>query len=94
MEIILTINETKGSSIAMDNEIRAGEMTFSIVSKDLIIIDHTDVNPDFKGKGIGKKLLLKIVEMARKQSIKILPLCPFASAVFKKTENIQDVLKQ
>lgn len=68
-------------------------MTYSIASPNLIIIDHTDVGVSLKGQGVGKKLLLKIVEKARDQNIKIMPLCPFAKSVFDKEESLQDVLK-
>jgi predicted GNAT family acetyltransferase len=93
MEIKLTENQTKGFAIAKDNTIIAGKMTYSIPSGDFIIIDHTEVEPMYNGKGVGKQLLLKIVEMAREKNIKILPLCPFANAMFKKLDDIRDVLK-
>ncbi|MBL1214233.1 MAG: N-acetyltransferase [Ignavibacteriae bacterium] len=93
MEIKLTENQTKGFAIVKDNTIIAGKMTYSIPSGDFIIIDHTEVEPMYNGKGVGKQLLLKIVEMAREKNIKILPLCPFANAMFKKLDDIRDVLK-
>ena len=65
----------------------------SIASVNFIIIDHTEVDPSFKGKGVGKQLLSKIVEMATERGIKVLPLCPFANAMFKRLADIQDVLK-
>jgi len=68
-------------------------MTFNIPNDKFIIIDHTEVEEDYKGDGIGKKLLNKIVEMARAKHIKIYPLCPFANAMFKKNSDIRDVLK-
>lgn len=40
-------------------------MTYSIAGKNHIIIDGTEVEPEFKGKSIGKQLLYKIVEMVR-----------------------------
>lgn len=93
MEIKITEDQTKGSAVAKENELIAGKMTYSIASANFIIIDHTEVDPSFKGKGVGKHLLYKIVEMARERDIKILPLCPFANAMFKKLADIQDVLK-
>ena len=93
MEIKITEDQTKGSAVAKENEVIAGKMTYSIASANFIIIDHTEVDPSFKGKGVGKQLLYKIVEMARERSIKILPLCPFANAMFQKLTDIQDVLK-
>lgn len=92
----LTINEqnNKGFAMAIENGKRVGIMTYSIPDSDFIIIDHTEVDPAFKGRSIGKIMLYKIVEMAREKNLKILPLCPFANAMFKKLEDIQDDLKK
>ena len=49
------------------------------------------VDPAYGGKGYGKELVLKAVDFARKQDIKIIPLCPFAKKVFDKDPDIQDV---
>ena len=94
MELIIREQNNKGFAIASENEKRAGMMTYSIPDSDFIIIDHTEVEPKFNGQGIGKKLLYKIVDMAREKNLKILPLCPFANAMFKKLSDIKDVLKK
>lgn len=93
MEILLKEQDSKGFAMALENEKRAGVMTYSIAGEELIIIDHTEVEPEHSGKSIGKQMLYKIVEMAREKNIKIIPLCPFAAAMFKKAGDIQDVLK-
>ena len=67
-------------------------MTYVWSGEDKIIIDHTGVSEKLGGKGIGKQLVHKAVEMARENQIKILPLCPFAKKVFDKTEDYKDVL--
>lgn len=92
MEIIHERNEQKGAFTAQEGNVRAGEMTYSWAGTDKIIIDHTDVNPEFKGQGIGKVLVMAAVGFAREKGIKILPLCPFAKATFDKNPDIQDVL--
>ncbi|NQD72315.1 N-acetyltransferase [Sphingobacterium shayense] len=93
MEILLKDEGSKGFARAIENGKLAGEMTYSIAGTELIIIDHTEVNPEYNGKGVGKQMLHKIVEMARDKNIKIIPLCPFAASVFKKETDINDVLK-
>lgn len=92
MEIEHVQEEHKGAFVAMDGTVRAGEMTYSRAGESKIIIDHTEVNPQYKGQGLGKKMLLKAVYYARAESVKIIPLCPFVKASFEKDESIQDVL--
>ena len=92
MEIKQTNNESKGFFKAEENEEQAGLMTYSWAGADKFIIDHTEVAPDFNGKGVGKQLVLAAVDFARKENKKIIPLCPFAKATFEKNENLRDVL--
>jgi uncharacterized protein len=90
---IQQINETKrGYFEAIEDGKQAGKMTYTWAGDSKFIIDHTEVNEDFNGKGVGKKLVMKAVEYARNNSLKIIPLCPFAKSVFDKTAEIHDVL--
>ncbi len=93
MDIVVKTIGHKGAAIARDGSEKLGAMTYSLAGDQLIIIDHTEVEPGGQGKGIGKQMLLAVVEMARKEGKKILPLCPFANAMFKKMPEIGDVLK-
>ncbi len=94
MEITIKEKDNKGFAMAREDGKKAGVMTYSVAGTDHIIIDHTEVEPEFKGKSVGKQMLYKIVDMAREKDIKITPLCPFANAMFKKLSDIQDVLQQ
>lgn len=82
----------KGAFVAIEDGKQIGEMTYSVAGANKIIIDHTEVDPEEKGKGIGHVLLSKVVEYARENTIKIMPLCPFAKASFDRDVNIRDVL--
>lgn len=93
MKIFIKEHETGGYVIARENEKRAGAMTYITAGQKVIIIDHTEVEPEYNGKGIGLQMLHKIVDMARENNLKIIPLCPFAAAMFKKFDDIKDVLK-
>lgn len=85
-------SDAKGAFLAIEDNVQIGEMTYSKAGEGKIIIDHTEVHPDQKGKGIGKILLSKAVEFARDHNIKIVPLCPFAKTMFDKDIDIRDVL--
>ncbi|MEM7108172.1 MAG: GNAT family N-acetyltransferase [Bacteroidota bacterium] len=82
----------KGSFKALEKGQYIGEMTYVFAGEKQFIIDHTEVKEDFKGQGVGLKMVLSAVEYARKNHLKILPLCPFAKSVFDKRVEIQDVL--
>jgi predicted GNAT family acetyltransferase len=84
--------ENKGYFKASEEGKEAGRMTYSWAGKERFIIDHTEVNPEFKGKNVGKKMLMTAVNFAREHKLKIIPLCPYAKSVFDKTPEIRDVL--
>ncbi|MBP6577734.1 MAG: N-acetyltransferase [Chryseobacterium sp.] len=92
LEVKQINRETKGEFIATFDGNKAGVMTYSWAGADKIIIDHTEVEPAYNGKGVGKEMVYKAVEFARENNLKIIPLCPFATATFKKNEEIRDVL--
>ena len=75
-----------------ENNFIAGELVYKWSGKNKLIIEHTGVDEKFEGKGIGKKLVLDVVQFARNNNVKILPWCPFAKSLFNKTPEIQDVL--
>ncbi len=70
------------------------EMTYHIsqTHPDKMVIEHTEVNDQLKGKGVGLQLVHHAVDYARAHHLKILPLCPFAGAIIQKKPEFQDVL--
>ena len=68
------------------------EMVYTMPSPDIMIIEHTEVSDELKGKNVGYQLVHTAVEYARTHNIKIIPLCPFVSSVFKKKPELADVL--
>lgn len=68
------------------------ELTYSRAGDALIIIDHTDVPDVFRGKGVGEALVERAVIDARAAGRRILPLCPFAAAQFRRHPDWADVL--
>ncbi|MDX1783035.1 MAG: GNAT family N-acetyltransferase [Aequorivita vladivostokensis] len=85
-------NGKKGRFIIYADNEYAGEMTFTWAGKKKFIIDHTGVEDKFGGKGMAKQLVMEGVEYARKNDLKIIPLCPYAKSRFNKDESIRDVL--
>lgn len=70
------------------------ELVYTMPSPEKMIIEHTEVGEELRGQNVGYELVHTAVEYARKHNIKIIPLCPFAYAVFKKKAEYADVLAQ
>ncbi|HKK44750.1 MAG TPA: GNAT family N-acetyltransferase [Balneolaceae bacterium] len=68
------------------------EITYSKAVDTKIIIDHTEVSDALRGKDTGKTLVEHVVDYARKNGLKVIPLCPFAKLVIERYESLQDVL--
>lgn len=90
-EIRQNDNGKKGSFTIYDAGEPAGEMTYTWAGESRFIIDHTGVDERHAGKGFGKQLVMRAVEYARQNGIKILPLCPFAKRIFDKESSLADV---
>ena len=85
---------SKGSFYVEENGKILAEMTYSMAGDMLLIIDHTEVSDELKGKNVGFQLVHTAVEYARTNQIKIMPLCPFAKSVFdKRGSEFADVLR-
>ncbi|MGC3936339.1 GNAT family N-acetyltransferase [Roseobacter sp. EG26] len=56
------------------------DLTYSILSPETVIADHTEVPESLRGTGAGLALVTQLVRDARKEGFKIVPLCPFVNA--------------
>ena len=87
-------HEDSGSSgrfVIYDDDVFAGEMTYTRRDDGNIVIDHTGVESAFGGKGYGGLLLAEAVGYARREGIKIVPVCSFVAARFAKDPTIANV---
>lgn len=92
MDIKHENGEIRGVFKAEENGVGLGLMTYTWAGDTRFIIDHTEVFPENEGKGVGKEMVMAAVEYARANNLKIIPLCPFAKAMFAKNSEIRDVL--
>lgn len=92
MEVIQKNSDKHGSFEVIDQAKSVAQMTYTWAGPTKFIIDHTEVDPEYAGKGLGKQMLIAAVVFARKEHLKIMPLCPFAKSVFDKDPTLADVL--
>jgi predicted GNAT family acetyltransferase len=71
------------------------ELDYSLTPGQLMIINHTEVDDLLRGQNIGRDLVNTAVGYARKNKLKIVPLCPFADALMKRNKAVYaDVLRE
>ena len=59
-----------------------------------LTVYHTEVIAEAEGKGLAKKMLGAMVDYARNHQLKVVPLCPYVHAQFKRhPETYADIWK-
>ena len=83
-DVKLELNDKKrGAFIISDGDKQLGETVVSLMDDNLTVY-HTEVAPEAEGKGLAKKMLQAMVDYSRKNKLKVIPLCPYVHAQFKR----------
>lgn len=77
------VPDSKGAFVIEDGDTRLAEMVFRVSGSDMIIY-HTEVHESLKGKGVAGKLLGLMVEYARTNRLKVVPLCAYVHTQFER----------
>ncbi|MCR5502072.1 MAG: GNAT family N-acetyltransferase [Lachnospiraceae bacterium] len=57
-----------------------GECDYRI-TEDGWVIYHTEVSPEYGGRGIAKRLVYKVIEAAERAGAKVIPTCSYAAKI-------------
>lgn len=83
-DIKLELNAKKHGAFNLYEEgDKIGEMVIAITDS-LLTVYHTEVDSKAEGKGYAKLLLERMVTYARENNLKVLALCPYVHAQFKR----------
>lgn len=84
----------KGAFVIEEGGERIAEMVISVSGNNLTVY-HTEVSDKLKGQGVAGQLLSTMVNYAREHNLKVIPLCPYVNAQFKRhPEQYKDVWNQ
>lgn len=83
--------QTGGRYVATVDGVEA-ELTYSKAGEHRIIADHTLVPPAIGGRGIATALTQAMVKDARERGLKVVPLCPFVNAQFRRHPEWRDLM--
>ena len=78
-DIARSVEGAKGRYLLVQDGHEA-DLTYSILSPQTVIADHTAVPDALRGSGAGQALVRRLIEDARSEGFKIVPLCPFVNA--------------
>ena len=73
-----------GGHVAYSNYGRAGNV---------LTILHTEVPKELEGHGIGSALVRGVLDIARSQGLKVVPVCPFAKGYIERHPEYADLLQ-
>lgn len=76
-------SEHRGAFVIEEGETRLAEMVVAASDGNLIVY-HTQVSDQLRGQGVASKLLDSMVEYARKNGLKVVPLCSYVHAQFSR----------
>lgn len=83
-EVKLNVNSKgEGAFNLMEDMEKKGEMVVRIDGA-LLTVYHTEVAAQDEGKGFAKKMLDSMANYARQDGLKVVPLCPYVHAQFKR----------
>lgn len=89
-QIIVRYEENSSRSAAYDSEKEIGKCTYTVDS-DNWIIEHTEVDKAYGGRGLARRLVDAVADAAREKHIKIIPKCEYAAGLFQRDHKYDDI---
>ena len=80
--INIIFEDSKNRSVAFDEETFVGECNFLVTEENINII-HTEVNNNYKGQGIARKLVECVLDNVKKYNKKIIADCSYAKKIIE-----------
>ena len=70
---------------------RAGFVTYRR-EDGVIALDHTEVDEDFEGKGVGSALVRHVLDEARDAGVGVLPFCSFTRSYIERHPDYESLV--
>ena len=61
---------------------------------DTISVDHTYTPEEFRGRGLARRLMLAVIEYAKRNNLRIIPNCSYAQYFFEKNPEFKYLIAQ
>lgn len=74
----------------VEDEKVIAEITWTELA-DVMVVEHTFVDPSLRGQGVAKKLLDRAAEYAREKSYKMEAVCSYVVTAFERYKDYDDI---
>jgi predicted GNAT family acetyltransferase len=76
--------ESRGRYVIHLSDGAEAELTYARRGKDMLVADHTFVPPTHRGRGLAEKLVDTLIAEARRDGVRIEPVCSYVAAQFRR----------
>jgi predicted GNAT family acetyltransferase len=71
-----------------------GQIAFATYRREpgVLVIPYVESPPSLRGTGVAGRLMQGVLELARREGVKVSPLCPYAAAYIKRHPQYADLV--
>lgn len=88
------VPEAKRYEARVEGESKVAGVADYIRTTELVAFVHTEVSPEYEGRGVGAALARTALDEARDANVRVLATCPFFSGWIARHPEYQDLLYQ
>jgi uncharacterized protein len=92
MENIEVKNDEGKQQFAADVDGKKAFIDYKKQNDGTLNLLHTEVPPEFEGKGIGSQLVKQTLEQIKAEGAKIIPSCRFVAAYIKRHKEYESLI--
>lgn len=93
MRIDIEEADKRGAFRAFDGDTALGSVAYVRAAPDVIYLQHTGVEAEAQGRGVGTALFEHVVAWARETGTRLVVQCPYLRKKFLKNPETRDVLR-
>ena len=90
-EIVVRDNPEKNRYEALAGPAMAAFVDYRLLRQRIALV-HTEVDPGFEGRGVGRLLAAEVLDDIRARGLKVTPICPFMAAFIERHPAYADLV--
>ena len=70
-----------------------GFVEYDPIGELAILIKHTEIRPEFEGKGYGSELVRRVLDDVRQEGKTVIPICPYTISFIRRHREYIEVVR-